>query len=296
MATIADRNETDTERRVRNMRPPSSPLIKRELCYLSAAVVLFELSPQAHATTIVAKLEEQRIILAADTRDDRLEANSGSGRHAFNDDGCKILPLGPMAAAIAGDRDYIPNNPSDPVRRWDALSDARTASLIHGNSLADVANDWAKRSQLHYQAFFAVAPRRVEELASINSQNVLVMAFFVGWNEHLPLLLWEKVYLDEASPDIVRVSEQSLPERATPYTTNAITQELIEGYSLRTKATATEWNTVRVTIPQLDLDWRQVEFFVKATSKYEESVGPKVNILQIEAGGQAEWIQNLTCP
>jgi len=74
------------------------------------AVIIYALAvahgdSYAGATSIVAKLEKHRIILAADARRDRQTLSSGA-RHDFHDDTCKIVLLSRAAIAIGGNSDY----------------------------------------------------------------------------------------------------------------------------------------------------------------------------------------------
>jgi hypothetical protein len=257
-------------------------------------LLAFLIITYSSATSVVAKLEKHRIILAADTRQDRLDAFS---RHAFHDDGCKILPLGTSAVGVSGNMDYKRNDPADGVPDWDALSDASVAYSAHGRDLHALADDWARRGAIHYNTFYIFAPNRVRELARMNSERVLLDAFFVGWEgPNAPIIIWEKVYLDEKLLPVVRTSSQKLSYRKLPYTTNFTTQQLIEGDSSRTKTITPKWKTESLKIASGERDWRSVEFLIKATGEYEESVGQKVDVLEVPLGGQAAWIQNLTCP
>jgi hypothetical protein len=248
-----------------------------------------------YATSVVASLGRQRIILEADTRADRLGPGFSGNVPHFRDDSCKIIPLGPTAVAVSGYRDYKRNVKTDPVSDWDALLDAKAAYAEQGYNLHEMAKDWARRSAGHFDSFYAAAPQRVRQLASGNPDHVLVDAFVVGWQGRIPLLYWEKVYLDERVSSPIQMSEQLLPYRELPYTMNSVTQELIEGNSQRMRDAAAKWKEWSLTIPTNEHDWRWVEFLIKSTGSYEESVGQKVNVIQIPAGGQAEWLQNLTC-
>jgi len=261
------------------------------------ALLIFLMITYSSATSVVAKLEKHRIILAGDTRQDRLDTSSQESDHAFHDNGCKILPLGASAIGVSGYMDYKRNDPSDGVRDWDALSDARAAYAAHGQDLQAMADDWARRGALHYNTFYVFARSRVREMARINSDRVLLDAFFVGWEAPgAPIIIWEKVYLDENSLPVVKTVSQRLPYRELPYTTNLATQQLIEGDSDRKKTIAARWKSESLKIADGERNWRSVEFLIKATGEYEESVGQKVDVLEIPSGGQAEWLQNLTCP
>jgi hypothetical protein len=92
-------------------------MLPRSTIFFGCLLALGELSP-AHATSIVAKLEKERIILAVDTR--RSELDSLNPQYKFYDDGCKIVAFGPSGAAMSGNLDYKRNDPSDPVPNWSA--------------------------------------------------------------------------------------------------------------------------------------------------------------------------------
>jgi hypothetical protein len=265
---------------------------------LRYVILAFLMVAYSSATSVVAKLEKHRIILAADTRQDRLDTFSGKSHHSFHDDGCKILPLGTSAIAVSGNVDYKRNDPADGIPDWDALSDARAAYTAHGQDLQALADDWARRGAMHYNDFYVFAANRVRELAGVNSDRILLDAFFVGWEGRptAPIIIWEKVYLDENSLPVVRTSFQKLSYRELPYTTNFTTQQLIEGDSDRTRTIATKWKSQSLKIVDGERDWRSVEFLIRATGEYEESVGQKVDVLEIPSDGQAEWLQNITCP
>jgi hypothetical protein len=74
----------------------------------------------ATGTSIVIQLENDRIIVAADTRSIKQNLST----RATYDDECKIIPLGNAAFSVAGAAEYSANGPDDPVASWDARSDA----------------------------------------------------------------------------------------------------------------------------------------------------------------------------
>jgi hypothetical protein len=236
-----------------------------------------------------------RIFLEADTRGDSLEPEGSAEKQNFRDDVCKIVPLGQAALAVTGNQDYTRNVQSDPIPDWNALSDAKVAYAAYGDNLHAIATDWARRSAAHYALFYGVAPQRVKELSSVNKEHILVDAFILGWQRQVPILYWEKVYLDESFSSPIRTSEQVLPFRELPYTTNGVTQELYEGNSQRTGQAKALWKEASLTVPAGERGWRWLEFLIKSTRLYDESVGYDVNVIQIPIGGRAEWLQNSTC-
>jgi hypothetical protein len=169
------------------------------------------------ATTIVVKLEKGRIFLAADSRLGHLERGSDPSlqaqtqSHAWHDDGCKLVSVGRAAAGVSGDLDYKRIDPVDEVPDWSAASDANFALAIYGGNLRAAARDWVQRATQHYEVFRQSDPARVRALANVNSEHVLVDAFFVGWEGTNPMLIWEKVALDETSLSGFVTREQILP-------------------------------------------------------------------------------------
>jgi hypothetical protein len=129
----------------------------------------------------------------------------------------------------------------------------------------------------------------------VNPEHVLVTAFFVGWEATVPLLIWQKVYLDETEAHGVAIREQVLPLRELPYTSNAVTQDIIEGNSPSAVSMRNQWKASSLLVPDRELDWRQMEFFVFATSKYDPTVSPIANVLEIRVGSKANWLHNPSC-
>lgn len=89
------------------------------------------------ATSLVAKVEKDRIILAADTREN---VNSMSGEP--KDDFCKIVALGKVGFAATGVVTYSNAGPGDTLSDWSASGDAQSSYSSHPNKLSDMADDW----------------------------------------------------------------------------------------------------------------------------------------------------------
>jgi hypothetical protein len=255
------------------------------LLYLSVGLAT------ANATSIVEFAGINRIILAADTRLDRLDPGDAYGQH-YHDDGCKIAPIGSLAIAVGGIGDYTRLQKTDSVADWNSLSDAKISYSENHGDLRLVATGWALRAAQHYKAFFAADPERVKALAAVNNENVLVDAFITGWASDTPTLIWEKVYFEAGQ---IQTSEQVLPSRLLPYTTNGATYELIEGGTPRTTSSQDAWRSYVIGLKPEERDWRFAEFLIRRTGMYDDSVSPTVNVVQIPEQGDASWLQNLTC-
>jgi hypothetical protein len=120
----------------------------------------------AHATTVIVKLESDRIILVADTRRNTLgKFSNPTTEHIFHDDVCKIVPLGKIGFAMTGYKDYRRAEDGDMVGDWNADEDARASYSSHADNLSELVNDWGRRAMQHYLAFYYVAPVRVSSVA-----------------------------------------------------------------------------------------------------------------------------------
>ena len=262
---------------------------------LLIACALIGSASRLGGTTLVVRLEKDRIILASDTRLGSLHPGPLIPQQMHHDDGCKELALGSVGFAASGMLDYKKNVPTDLVQDWSAFSDAIESHRKYGDDLRLMAKDWERQSILHYELFYRFDPERVKQLASVNSDNVLEVAFFAGWDKRDPVLIMVSVYIDVNAPEVFRAREQVLPARDLPYTSSALTQELIEGNTPRTLAVATAWKALSATLPRDEVDWRQTEFYIKSTADYDTSVSQIANIISIPVGGQATWLRNKTC-
>ncbi len=245
----------------------------------------------AAATSVVIRVSNQRITIAADALARRMYTTA-TGPYAA----CKIVSAGNAAFAVAGNIDYQKTDAGDTIAEWDARADARKAFELHPQALHVAAEDWATRAALHYSSFLAAQPARVRELAAANPQHVLVLGTFAGWDgQSAPTLIFEWVYLNLTAGPAVETKSFVLSSRNLPYTTNATTQELIEGSSPRTIKTALDWRLLVDKFPQRQQRWRWLEFLIQSTSDYDQTVGRDVNVLELTPGRNPNWLQNYSC-
>lgn len=257
---------------------------------LTASIVLLGLN-SARATSVVVRMSEKRITLAADALARRRYTNA-SGPYSA----CKIVSSGNAAFAVAGNIDYQKTDPMDTVAEWDARVDARQSFGLHPADLYAAAQEWAARAAQHYSSFLAAQPGRVRELASANPQHVLVLGTFTGWDvRNSPVLIFEWVYLSVTNGPAVETKAFVLSPRKLPYTTNATTQELIEGNSPRTVKTLMNWQAASSKLPRPEQRWRWLEFLIQSTSEYDDTVGRDVNVLELAPGATSRWLQNINC-
>jgi hypothetical protein len=255
------------------------------------AVFLLLLSGSADATSIVIQIYQSRILIAADTRGSKLDV----GTKSVDETECKIVPLGNSAVALSGNEDYVPTQLSDPVASWDSRSDAREAYAEQRGDLVATVDNWAARAERHYLSFYFANPGRVKQLAEANSENVLLVGLFSGFPEGKAILLVRIVYLDEHLLQPIQDKQFVLSARELPYTSNGITQDLIEGHSQKTVAANAAWLKKLRSIPVSSRALRRVEFLVQFTANYDATVGTRVNVLEIFQNKKPRWLQDFTC-
>jgi hypothetical protein len=133
-------------------------------------------------------------------------------------------------------------------------------------------------------------------LAAANRQHVLVLGTFAGWDRRTEaVVIFEWVYLEPAASPAVKIRTFVLPSRTLPYTTNATTQDLIEGNSVRSTQTFSDWQLASGNFPSPERGWRWLEYLIQTTSDYDHTVGREVNILDLTPHERANWLQNYSC-
>jgi hypothetical protein len=248
------------------------------------------------ATTLVVKLENDRIILASDTRQERFNPGSVAMIQSPGDDGrCKVRALGAIGFAVTGFVEYRSENPLQALPDWNANLDAAEAFGKAGNDIRAVAADWAQRAVSHFELIYGTRPAWLKQLASENPDNLLQVAFFAGWDKGSPVLLLEIVGFDAHASPVIRAREENRAISDAAFSTNAITQELVEGSSDRAQKVADEWDSLSESISTQDLGWKHVEFLIKKTAAYDPAVSPVVDVLSIPDGKPATWIQKRAC-
>jgi hypothetical protein len=106
-------------------------------------------------------------------------------------------------------------------------------------------------------------------------------------------LILQLVRFEEPGLRQVQNRRDTLRSRDLPYTTNVVTQELIEKNSARGEAVRAEWKLESKNLPASDRDWRSLEFYIVKTSEWDK-VSKGVNVLELGQDGHSRWLQNLT--
>jgi hypothetical protein len=131
-----------------------------------------------YCTTIIIRMDKGRILVAADTR--RIGQAADNRQASVHDDQCKVLHFGQIAVTMTGMAGYD-RAPSDVAQASNAFDGARNAYTSNGKDLDGLANNWALRVKGYFDELYAIHPDTVTALGQVNSQHMLVRAFFVMW-------------------------------------------------------------------------------------------------------------------
>ena len=270
------------------------------LVYLSRVVSSVALTAilccPAYATTIVIRLQKGRIVLLADSR--AVDQNPAGNR--VRDDACKIHRLGSQVLfAETGNDQYQRSSPTDPIPEWNASDEAIIAyDRVPEHELQKVANVWAINVTNNFQLFYRYAPQRVRSLSPPGVP--FLVGIFAGRNSEGDLQVYVvRVELDDSLTSREHAAipighaVDPLDPREMPYSTNGITQELIEGKTSRALAVARQWKKKSRKIP-LTTSLRGIEFLIARTGDYDAQVGGPVNAAQV-TNHLTTWLLNRTC-
>ncbi|HEY6489575.1 MAG: hypothetical protein WCC26_00295 [Terracidiphilus sp.] len=262
---------------------------------LLAALLLFCALP-LRATTLVVRLENGRILLAADTRQERLNPIQQTMRQSGAGDArCKVRAFGSMGFAMTGIVEYDGHGLTATLPDWNAYDDAAAAWKSAGANLHDLAADWAKRSATHFTRLYEADPERVKQLAGTNPDRLLQVAFFAGWDKAAPVFVVEILSYEPDSSPVIQVKAFDRPINDAPFSTNAVTQELIDGTTDRAQQATAEWDDLSENIAGNELAWKHVAFYIQKTAVYDPTVSPVVDVLSIPAGKPPEWLERGAC-
>ncbi len=260
------------------------------------SVLILTLSIPVGATTVILDVRANKIIVVADSRAVDTNLNSKTVR----DDKCKIVVLGnEIAFAETGQEGYTPAGVRDPVPGWHGTVEAINAyNGTPDHEIDAVAKTWAIQVTDNFQRFYGFAPQRVRGLTV---QGVLMEGLFSGTNREGKVQLYlARVALDdtlqtrEGASIPIGYSVDLLPPKDRPYTTNAVTQELLDNKTERAKKSANLWTKTSIDIPLADRRLRWLEFLAEETSKYDPEVHAPINAVEIRPK-LAFWLQNKTC-
>jgi hypothetical protein len=248
------------------------------------------------ATSIIIDVKTDRILVVADSR--AVEQNPSGNQ--VRDDKCKIIILGKMIAfAETGNEGYTPTGPGDPLREWHGTSEVLKAfDSTPDHDLYKVALAWSIQIANDFQLFYRSNSERVRSLAV---QGVLLEGIFAGRNSQGSLAFYiANVALDdtlqarEGAVIPIGYSVAELPLKDEPYSTNAVTRELIDGKTDSAKEVAKLWAKKLRKIPRADRRLRWLEFLVEKTAEFDSQVHGPVNAVEVKPSS-VTWLHNETC-
>jgi hypothetical protein len=259
---------------------------------LEAAVLALLLSAQANGTSIVVKVKQQRIILAADTLQGVLTEQSRQ-QPTSPHNSCKIVVLGKVAFAALGHPSYERVNIiKDPVESWDAYDDARNTYDLHPKDIQAMAEDWGKEESDHFARMYSHWKEMVVGMAADSDENLLLRGVFAGWNKKGNAeLIFMSITLNGS---YIEHTPHSMPARSLPYSPNNLTKLMIESSVPNSKAVQREWASKSKDFPKEERDWRELEFFIQTTSDYQSNVGKDVDVVELTPSG-TKWLQKKAC-
>lgn len=256
--------------------------------FITWTLLMVYLSP-AHATSIVALIQPNRILLAADSR-----SMTEDFTVPKKDDTCKIVPFANAAFADSGISSTL--HKDDESVAWSASSVAKDVYAEHRDNILDASMEWTQRSVSFWTPYFSHQIKDGEKLLKSNGPDVST-SVFAGFFQGRPRVIIGRVHvnLKEGPPRKPDPVVNILTPQADPLTSNPVTQELVNGKTDRAKAAQAEWDRTAKLIKPADLDFRRLEFLIQKAARYDPHVDRTVNVLEISLDKAPRWLQNLTC-
>jgi hypothetical protein len=214
---------------------------------------------------------------------------------------CKIMTLGTeFAFAETGREGYRRDDPLDPVPEWNGKAEALNAYKAAPDAdLYQVALRWAIQITNDFTLFYRANPSRVRALAG--PQGTLLLGLFLGkdktgaLNTYLARIAFDETLIVREGAQIpIGYAVDSLLPTDKPYSTNAVTQELLQGKTVRANEAAKRWARNARRVRKGERELRRLEFLIERTSDYDEDVHGPINVVEI-GGDSVTWIQNSTC-
>ena len=251
--------------------------------------LLILLAHQALATSVVAQIRANQIYVAADSRKSDFE----HGTHF--DDTCKLIVFKRAAFTVTGYSDMTYSNGEV---AWDGFKLAKKSFAENKGNLFDASTEWVSQSVDFFIHFFSHQVQEGEIMIAEGGSQI-ASAFFFGFfpSSVRPRIFTSSVYVDREGtpPRKPRAVSQILLPREEPYSSNGVTQELLDGTTERAKVAQAKWARKAKLIEPSARDTRRLEFFIQETEEYDTHVGGPINVLKITANEAPQWLQNHTC-
>jgi hypothetical protein len=237
----------------------------------------------AHATSIIFKIDANKILIAADTR-------SGAVNGI-----CKIRKFGHTLGAFSGNAAHYHGPTAFKMSRdWDVLADAEDAFNRVGDDPSELGDKWAEISAHHIASYAdQVGPNSaIRELTS-PPDNLACEGVFFSWVSSDPRFVFEGLTM--TATGVKKIKSEDLP-RGIERSLNNTSQELIDGRSERAKDAIRRWTSDSSKFPKNELAWRHLQFIIQETSRYDKTVSPQSEILELLPSGKAIWLSHSACP
>src|SRR5271169_1778803 len=116
----------------------------------------------------------------------------------------------------------------------------------------------------------------------VNSADELSYGIFAGQAIDGKLTVFYVVIgFHPAIAEPVNYEIREITPRDIPYSTHSITQELIDGQTIRAKGVDADWQRRSKAIPTRQRNLRWLEYLIKQTGKYDPEVGGPPNAIEI---------------
>lgn len=248
-------------------------------------MLLVCVATMAHATSVVAKVGTDKVVIAVDT----LGIDGEGTRH---EDQCKIVPIGKYVFAAASIASFWATLPKS---SWDSKTEAEAAYKDHESDMDAAASDWLERAERYFNNLRGADRMRARSMVASSPDHALAVGVFVGWSaKGKAEFVLEAIRYKEPNIEEVEHIIETSGSRDLPYTSNVITQELIEGHTDRSSEARKEWATKSEAFRKKEQGWRWLEFLIQKTGTFAD-VGQKVDIIQLTRKGRSEWLQRCAC-
>lgn len=264
----------------------------------TSAVIMLPAS--SLGTSIIIDIGPGRIIIVADSR--VVERNSRGGTTG-RDNQCKIIVAGNrFAFAETGNEGYTREGSKDFVPEFHGTAEAvRAYTNVPDHDLHSMAETWARQLTNDFQIFYFADSQRLRRLSI---QGIILLGIFAGGSRRGELTAYTaKIEIDDtlqtregASIPVGYVVEEFPPKSSSigQYSTNAVTQELLDGSTVRARKAARLWEEKSRGVRKADLTIRRLEFLIEQSGLYDSEVGGPINAVLVTPDS-ATWIERTTC-
>lgn len=265
---------------------------KLKLCVQAALLALLGTSaPIGHGTTVLVKQEPGRVFVAAD---ERVQLRSTDSRQIKNvDTTCKIHQVGASTFSEIGNSEIYQMKDGKRISYWSAQVDLREAFHSVGDDVIALARAWGVKARNHLANRLRAAGIRPGDIVQ-GPGHVVVGGVFVGWRSRLPLVRVSRLIATAPGDEIVE-QESDLRMDLSVGSNNLHTEELMDGKTGRAVAAAKRWEVESLRYPGHERGWRYLAFLVRETSKIDETVSPKSDIVELFPTGKLVWLQRSAC-